>query len=98
MTTSAAVRRPAAGARRLVPAALRRDPQDRWAGVFGRIAWYSFAVAVVTGIPLLPLFRPSMTALVYHGSYRLLDGVTMSRAYQSVLAISFDVRGGLLIR
>jgi len=98
MTTSAAVRQPAAGARRLVPAALRRDPQDRWAGVFGRIAWYSFAVAVVTGIPLLPLFRPSMTALVYHGPYRLLDGVTTSRAYQSVLAISFDVRGGLLIR
>jgi len=98
MTTSAAVRRPAAGARRLVPAALRRDPQDRWAGVFGRIAGYSFAVAVVTGIPLLPLFRPSMTALVYHGSYRLLNGVTMSRAYQSVLAISFDVRGGLLLR
>jgi len=28
----------------------------------------------------------------------LLDGVTMSRAYQSVLATSFDVRGGLLIR
>jgi ubiquinol-cytochrome c reductase cytochrome b subunit len=98
MTTTAAARRPAAGVRRLVPAALRRDPQDRWAGVFGRIAGYSFAVAVVTGIPLLPLFRPSMTALVYHGSYRLLDGVTMSRAYQSVLAISFDVRGGLLIR
>jgi ubiquinol-cytochrome c reductase cytochrome b subunit len=66
--------------------------------VFGRIAGYSFAVAVVTGIPLLPFFHPSMTALVYHGSYRLLDGVTMSRAYQSVLAISFDVRGGLLLR
>jgi ubiquinol-cytochrome c reductase cytochrome b subunit len=98
MTTSAAVRRPAAGARRLVPAALRRDPQDRWAAVFGRIAGYSFAVAAVTGIPLLPVFRPSMTPLVYHGSYRLLDGVTMSRAYQSVLAISFHVRGGLLIR
>src|SRR5690348_7536573 len=104
MTTSAvqgtgpAGKRLVAGTQRLVPAALRRDPQDRWAGVFGRIAGYSFAVAVVTGIPLLPLFRPSMTALVYHGSYRLLDGVTMSRAYQSVLAISFDVRGGLLIR
>ena len=66
--------------------------------MFGRIAGYSFAVAVVTGIPLLPFFRPSMAALVYHGSYRLLDGVTMSQAYQSVLAISFDVRGGLLIR
>jgi len=66
--------------------------------VFGRIAGYSFAVAVVTGVLLLPFFRPSMAALVYHGSYRVLDGVTMSRAYQSVLATSFDVRGGLLIR
>ena len=92
------MKRPAAGTRRLVPDALRRDPQDRWAAAFGRIAGYSFAVAVVTGIPLLPFFRPSMASVVYHGSYRSLDGVTMSRAYQSVLAISFDVRGGLLIR
>ena len=84
--------------RRLVRDALRRDPQDRWAAAFGRIAGYSFAVAVVTGIPLLPFFRPSMATLMYHGSYRLLDGATMSHAYQSVLAISFDVRGGLLIR
>ena len=84
--------------RRLVRDALRRDPEDRWAAAFGRIAGYSFAVAVVTGVLLLPFFRPSMASLVYHGSYRLLDGVTMSRAYQSVLALSFDVRGGLLIR
>jgi ubiquinol-cytochrome c reductase cytochrome b subunit len=83
---------------RLVRAALRRDPQDRWAAAFGRIAGYSFAVAVATGIPLLPFFRPSMATVVYHGSYRLLDGATMSQAYRSVLAISFDVRGGLLIR
>jgi ubiquinol-cytochrome c reductase cytochrome b subunit len=88
----------AAGTRRLVPDALRRDPQDRWAAVFGRIAGYSFAVAVVTGIPLLPFFRPSMATVVYHGSYRLLDGETMSQAYRSVLVISFDLRGGLLIR
>jgi ubiquinol-cytochrome c reductase cytochrome b subunit len=104
MTTSAAPvtgpagQQPAARPRRLVPAALRRDPQDRWAAVFGRIAGYSFAVAAVTGILLLPFFRPSMAAVAYHGSYRLLDGVTMSQAYRSVLATSFDVRGGLLIR
>ena len=55
-------------------------------------------MAVITGVLLLPFFRPSVAALVYHGSYRLLDGATMSRAYQSILAISFDVRGGLLIR
>ena len=83
---------------RLVFKALRRDPEDRWAAVFGRIAGYSFAVAAVTGVLLLPFFRPSMATLVYRGSYRPLDGVTMSQAYQSVLAISFDVRGGLLIR
>ena len=80
--------------RRLV----RADPDDRWAAVFGRIAVYSFLVALVTGILLLPFFRPSMTPVVYHGSYRKLDGLTMSRAYQSTLNISFDVRGGLLIR
>ena len=92
------MKRLAAGTRRLVPDALRRDPQDRWASAFGRIAGYSFAVAVVTGIPLMPFFRPSMATVVYHGSYRLLDGASMSQAYQSVLAISFDVRGGLLLR
>ena len=84
--------------RRLVPDVLRRDPEDRWAAAFGRIAGYSFAVAVVTGILLLPFFRPSMAPLTYRGSYRLLDGVPVSQAYQSVLRISFDVRGGLLIR
>ena len=93
-----AVKRPAAGTRRLVRDALRRDPEDRWAAAFGRIAGYSFAVAVVTGMLLLPFFRPSMATVVYHGSYRLLDGVPMSQAYRSVLATSFDVRGGLLIR
>ena len=93
-----AAKRLAARTRRLVPDALQRDPQDRWAAAFGRIAGYSFAVAVVTGILLLPFFRPSMATLVYHGSYSKLDGAPVSQAYRSVLAISFDVRGGLLIR
>jgi ubiquinol-cytochrome c reductase cytochrome b subunit len=93
-----AVKRLAAGTGRLVRAVLRRDPEDRWAAVFGRIAGYSFAVAAVTGVLLLPFFRPSMATVVYRGPYRPLDGVTMSQAYRSVLATSFDVRGGLLIR
>ena len=93
-----AVKRLAAGTRRLVPDALRRDPEDRWAAAFGRIAVYSFIVALISGVLLLPFFRPSMATVVYHGSYSKLDGATMSQAYRSVLAISFDVRGGLLIR
>ena len=36
--------------------------------------------------------------MVYHGSYAKLDGITMSQAYASTLNISFDIRGGLLIR
>ena len=93
-----AVQRVAAGTWRLVRGVLRRDREDRWAGVFGRIAGYSFAVAVVTGVLLLPFFRPSMATVVYHGPDRGLDGATMSQAYRSLLAISFGVRGGLLIR
>jgi ubiquinol-cytochrome c reductase cytochrome b subunit len=80
--------------RRLV----RADPGDRWAAAFGRIAVYSFAVTLVTGVLLLPFFQPSMAPVVYHGAYRKLDGLTMSRAYASALHVSFDVRGGLLIR
>jgi hypothetical protein len=50
-----------AAVRRLV----RADPGDRWAAVFGRIAVYSFLVALVSGIFLLPFFRPSMTPVVW---------------------------------
>ena len=78
--------------------ALRRDPDDRLAAALGRIAGYSFAVAAVTGVALLPFFRPSMATVAYHGRYAVLDGIGVSRAFQSVLAISFDVRGGLLTR
>jgi ubiquinol-cytochrome c reductase cytochrome b subunit len=39
-----------------------------------------------------------MTDVIYHGSYLPLRGVRMSEAYQSTLHISFDVRGGLLMR
>jgi ubiquinol-cytochrome c reductase cytochrome b subunit len=86
------------GTRRLVRDALRRDPDDRWAAAFGLMAGYSFAVAAVSGVFLLPFFRPSMATVVYHGSYPELNGVPMSQAFRSVLAISFDVKGGLLIR
>lgn len=90
--------RPAATAPQRFRDALRRDPDDRLAAAFGQIAGYSFAVAAVTGVLLLPFFRPSMATVVYHGSYAVLDGVPVSRAFRSVLGISFDVPGGLLVR
>jgi ubiquinol-cytochrome c reductase cytochrome b subunit len=39
-----------------------------------------------------------MTEVVYNGSYLPLKGVKMTEAYASSLSISFDVRGGLLMR
>ena len=77
---------------------LRRSQEDHWSFLFSQIAVYSFVVALVTGVFLFIFFKPSMTGVVYHGSYHELSGVRMSEAYKSVLEISFDVRGGLLMR
>ena len=86
------------GGTQTVARLLRRGRADHWSFLFGQIAVYSFAVAVVTGVFLAVFFEPSMTGVTYHGSYHALNGVQMSQAYKSALHISFDVRGGLLIR
>ena len=39
-----------------------------------------------------------MTEVTYHGVYQPLRGVQMSRAYETALDISFEVRGGLFVR
>jgi ubiquinol-cytochrome c reductase cytochrome b subunit len=77
---------------------LRKVFPDHWTFLLGEIALYSFIILLLTGTFLTLFFQPSMSTIVYHGSYHDLDGVTMSRAYASTLNISFDVRGGLLMR
>src|SRR4051795_8659252 len=71
---------------------------DHWSFMLGEIALYSFIVLLLTGTFLTLWFKPSMTEVVYNGSYLPLNGVRMSEAYASTLDISFDVRGGLLMR
>ena len=71
---------------------------DHWTFFLGELALYSFIILVITGIFLALFFQPSLSEVVYHGSYTKLDGVKMSEAYESTLNISFDVRGGLLVR
>src|SRR6266700_5254103 len=71
---------------------------DHWTFLLGEIALYSFIILLLTGTFLTLFFKPSMTDVVYHGSYTKLNGVHMSEAYASTLNISFDVRGGLLMR
>jgi ubiquinol-cytochrome c reductase cytochrome b subunit len=77
---------------------LRKAFPDHWSFLLGEIALYSFVVLLLTGVWLTMFFDPSMTEVVYHGSYRQLNGTLMSEAYRSTLDISFEVRGGLLIR
>jgi ubiquinol-cytochrome c reductase cytochrome b subunit len=71
---------------------------DHWSFMLGEIALYSFIVLLLSGTFLTLFFKPSMTEVIYHGSYAPLNGVSMSEAYKSTLDISFDVRGGLLMR
>jgi len=77
---------------------LRKVFPDHWSFLLGEIALYSFVILLLTGTFLALFFRPSMTEVVYHGSYTHLNGVRMSEAYASTLNITLDVRGGLLIR
>jgi ubiquinol-cytochrome c reductase cytochrome b subunit len=71
---------------------------DHWSFMLGEIALYSFIILLLTGTFLTFWFKPSMMEVVYDGSYAKLDGVKMSEAYASTLHITFDIRGGLLMR
>ncbi len=77
---------------------LKKIYPDHWSFLLGEIALYTFIILLLTGTFLTLFFKPSMTDVVYHGSYTKLNGVHMSDAFASTLNISFDVRGGLLMR
>ncbi|MEV6951354.1 cytochrome bc complex cytochrome b subunit [Streptomyces sp. NPDC051183] len=82
----------------LAKANMRKIFPDHWSFMLGEICLYSFTILILTGVYLTLFFHPSMNEVVYHGSYVPMQGVTMSEAFASTLDISFDVRGGLLIR
>ncbi|AWB89136.1 cytochrome bc1 complex cytochrome b subunit [Salinibacterium hongtaonis] len=71
---------------------------DHWSFMLGEVALYSFVVILLSGTFLTFFFDPSMTEIHYEGSYVPLKGVEMSAAMASTLDISFDIRGGLLMR
>ncbi|MGB3444993.1 MAG: cytochrome bc complex cytochrome b subunit [Actinophytocola sp.] len=69
-----------------------------WSFLLGEIALYSFIVLLLSGTYLALFFDPSMAEVTYQGSFANLRGLEMSRAYESTLYITFDVRGGLFVR
>lgn len=77
---------------------LRKVFPDHWSFMLGEIAMYSLIICLLTGAFLTFWFVPSMGLITYDGSYVPMQGVLMSEAYASTLHISFDIKGGLLIR
>ena len=77
---------------------IRKVFPDHWSFMLGEIALWSFVVLLLTGVFLTLWFKPSMGEVTYMGSYDQLRGLEMSEAYASTLNISFDIRGGLLMR
>ena len=71
---------------------------DHWSFLLGEIALYSFVILLLSGTYLTFWFDPSQREVIYDGSYEPLQGLEMSAAYASTLDISFEVRGGLLMR
>ena len=62
------------------------------------VALWSFVVVVLSGTFLTFFYEPSMAHTYYDGSYAPLKGAEMTVAYASSLDISFDIRGGLIMR
>ncbi len=86
------------GVAKIGKAGLRKIFPDHWSFLLGEIALYSFIILLITGVFLTIWFKPSMAEIEYDGSYQLLKGMPVSEAFASTLHISFDVRGGLLVR
>ncbi|MDY0814317.1 ubiquinol-cytochrome c reductase cytochrome b subunit [Kitasatospora purpeofusca] len=77
---------------------LRKIFPDHWSFMLGEVCLYTFIIIILTGVWLTLFFIPSMGEVTYEGSYVPLQGIQMSEAFASTVRISFDIRGGLLIR
>ncbi|GAA3396492.1 MULTISPECIES: cytochrome b [Streptomyces] len=82
----------------LAKANMRKIFPDHWSFMLGEVCLYSFLIIILTGVYLTMFFHPSMNEVEYTGPYVPLQGQLMSEAFNSTMHISFEVRGGLLIR
>ena len=71
---------------------------DHWSFMLGEVALYSFVILLISGTFLTFFYQPAMTEVIYDGSYLPLKGTQMTIAYASSLDISFEIRGGMLMR
>ncbi|MGH9164962.1 MAG: cytochrome bc1 complex cytochrome b subunit [Acidimicrobiales bacterium] len=86
------------GGSHFVSTALNKVFPDHWSFILGEIALYAFGLLVLTGVYLSFFFEPSLKEVVYDGAYLPLRGLDMSRAFESTLRLSYEVRAGLVMR
>ncbi|MGC5627104.1 cytochrome b [Georgenia sp. Z1344] len=88
------------GGAKLVKEFARKLFPDHWSFLLGEIALYSFITLIITGIFLTMFFVPSMGHTVYPEDALpvTMQGVEMSEAFRSTVYMSFEVKGGLLMR
>ncbi len=86
------------GASKIVNGFSRKIFPDHWSFMLGEIALYSFVILLLSGTFLTFFFVPSAAEVVYDGPYTTLAGQHVSEAFDSTMHISFEVRGGLLMR
>lgn len=70
---------------------------DVWR-LLGHLAVAMFVVLAVTGFALALWYTPSTQPVVYRGASSLYDGATLPANFASIVTISEDVPGGLLLR
>ncbi|HEY5249426.1 MAG TPA: ubiquinol-cytochrome c reductase cytochrome b subunit, partial [Dermatophilaceae bacterium] len=86
------------GAARPTSYLLKKVFPDHWSFMLGEIAMFSLIILLATGTLLTFWFVPSAGQVIYNGSYVPLKGIAMSEAFKSTVDISFEVRGGLIVR
>jgi len=82
----------------VVRANARKIFPDHWSFMLGEITLYSFVICLITGVFLTFFYVPSVALIEYSGSYEPLQGKLVSEALASTIFMSFEVRGGLLMR
>ena len=82
----------------LVRTGMRKVFPDHWSFLLGEIALFAFVILVLTGTFLTFFYVPSAALVPYDGPYLPLQGQEVSAAFDSVMALSFEVKAGLLMR
>ena len=75
-----------------------RAQPTSWSLLFGTVSVACFTVLLITGLILMVIYDGSGELITYDGSYSLLRGTAVSRAFASTMDLSFEVPGGLLVR